>query len=407
MKTRYLTVAISLLLAGSTCFGQGTNVVRAILSLQSNDLSNAVKEIDQAVHNPETNTDPKAWSYRGEIYVRIASQPDNFPETAPRAADEAFTSYLNSLKYDSDGRWTQQNLKGLDRLRQIYLGVGDKALKAQDYQQCYKVFDRTQKIFQTIAGYTAGLKGQVDTTSMFYFAYAADRIGKTADAKKVYRQLVELKYNDKFLYDLLAKLYLREKDYSNALAIVRKGEELLPDESDLLITELQIYQQSGATEDAIPRYQKAIDLNPDWVELRVSLGMAYQQLSEKAAAAGDPVKTKKYEDGMVSAYRGALRIDPENFKATFNLGTVFFNDAVEVSKQMSELSSNESAKLGAMEAKRNDLLKQAVPYLEKARQILPNDAATLNALRQIYLQLNDAENYKKINEALNSIEGGN
>lgn len=403
---RYLSFILVLALGSFTALGQNSKVTTAILSMQSNDLEKAVEAIDEAVQHPKTVADPKAWYYRGEIYTRIGSQPGKFPEKAPTAVDEAYLSYMNSMKYDEKGKWTNENLVGLDLVRQNYFNIGSTALQNKDYERCYDIFDRTQTIYKKIAENTEGLEGSIDTISMFYYAYAADQLGKKDEAKKIYEDLVKMRYEDKFLYDMLAQLYIDEEDYDNALKVVKTGQEVLPENIDLLITELNIYLKSGRATEAIDRFEKAIELNPDNADLYFALGTIYDNLHDKAIEEGNKEKEAEYRAKMVETYTGALKIDPEYFKATYNIGVMYFNEAIEVAKKMNELPLSDKEGYRRLEAERNDLFKQALPYLEKAHQLMPEDESTMKALREIYLRTNDMVNYKKMNDILEGKEGG-
>ncbi|MBE0640463.1 MAG: hypothetical protein IH599_00405, partial [Bacteroidales bacterium] len=56
-------------------------------------------------------------------------------------------------------------------------------------------------------------------------------------------------------------------------------------------------------------------------------------------------------------------------------------------------------------AKADQMLSSALPYLEKASEVKPDDLPTLGALKEIYARTNQLEKLKKVNEAIRALEG--
>lgn len=386
---------------------QTSKVRTCVFALQAGDLEKAQLAIEEAIVHEKTMADPKAWFNRGETYLRIHTSED-YAYLDSNALEKAYTSYMKSMDYDSKGEYTDDNLRGLDIIRNIYFGVGTEALQAGEYEATYMAFDRTLGIFSLIVANTPAelLTTTVDTVSMFYKAYAAQNLDKREEAMETYVQLVDMGFKDKFVYDLLSKMYVADEKYDEALAVVRKGQEILPEDTDLLIDELNIYLAQGNADQAVDRFEKAIELEPENADLRFALGTILDKLYEKALADGDTEKAEGYLAKLIEAYEGALEIDPEYFKAAYNVGVLFFNEAVEVSKEMNNLPLSAKAEYDAMEEEMTALMLKAKPYLEKAHELDPTDLGTMKALKEIYLRGNDMDNFGKMNKAIKAAEAG-
>lgn len=404
---RKLSFLILILLVGMQLSAQNSKVRTCVFALQAGDLDKAREAIEEAIVHEKTMNDPKAWHNRGETYLRIHTS-EEYGYLDSNALDIAYTSYMKSMEYDSKGEFTNENLRGLDLIRNIYFGIGTQSLQEGEYEKTYMAFDRTLGIFSLIVENTPAeqLTATVDTISMFYKAYAAQNLGKKEEAMATYEQLVEMGFKDKFVYDLLSKMYLAEKRYDDALAVIRRGQEILPEDTDLLIDELNVYLAQGNAEQAVDRFEKAIELEPENADLRFALGTILDRLYERANQEGDEEMAVEYLDKLIKAYEGALEIDPEYFKAAYNIGVLFFNEAVEVSKEMNNLPLSAKAEYDAMEEEMTALMLRAKPYLEQAHQLDPTDLGTMKALKEIYLRENDMENFKKMNEAIKEAESG-
>lgn len=390
-------------------YGQNSKVRTAVFALQAGDLAKAKEAIDIAIEHEKTATDPKAWFNRGETYLRIySSKEPEWDAYDSTALDIAYSSYMKSMQYDEREKYLEENLRGLNVVRNLYFDMGTKALQKENYEKTYKAFDRTQEIFGLIVKNTPEdeVLATVDTVSMFYKAYAAQNLGKKEEAMQTYEKLVELNFKDKFVYDLLSDMYVKEKRYEDALRVIRKGQELLPENTDLLIDELNVYLAQGNADQAVDRFEKAIELEPNNPDLHFALGTILERLHEKAVANGDTAKASQYKTKLIEAYENALEIDPEYFKAAYNIGVLYFNEAVEIANAMNNLPLSATEEYDKLEKEMKATMLKAKPYLETAHQLNPSDLGTMKALKEIYLRSNDMEKFQEMNKAIKEMEAG-
>ena len=54
-------------------------------------------------------------------------------------------------------------------------------------------------------------------------------------------------------------------------------------------------------------------------------------------------------------------------------------------------------------AKADEMFKAAVPQLEKAHDLAPEDVTTLKILKNIYIQIDDTEKFKEANDKLKAL----
>lgn len=98
-------------------------------------------------------------------------------------------------------------------------------------------------------------------------------------------------------------------------------------------------------------------------------------------------------------YLKTLELDPENAAANRNYGRQFYNQAQILDDQNSaNMTTQEYNRLRSEQI--DPLFREAIPYLEKAYQLNNEDRDALNILRNIYYNLDDAENLKRIEDLL-------
>ena len=108
----------------------------------------------------------------------------------------------------------------------------------------------------------------------------------------------------------------------------------------------------------------------------------------------------KFEEAE-NYYKKAIELNPDYFDANYNLGALYVNQAIEISKAANELPLNEEKKYKELKDQETELLRKSLPYIEKADSLQPNDQYTLRSLKDIYTRLGMMDKLKSINERLN------
>ena len=108
-------------------------------------------------------------------------------------------------------------------------------------------------------------------------------------------------------------------------------------------------------------------------------------------------------------YAKSLEIKPDYFDANYNLGALYFNKAVQMVNDANDMwkprmSKEESNKQSEMEAGGKAMFSTALPYLEKALDVDPEDRETLRSLRDIYARIGMDEKMLEVSAKLKSME---
>ena len=177
--------------------------------------------------------------------------------------------------------------------------------------------------------------------------------------------------------------------------VLRTARETYPREQSLIIEELNIYLTSGDFEKAKTNLQIAAEQDPTNEILWFSLGSVFDNLGNTEEAA--------------DAYLKAIEVKEDYFDANYNLGALYFNQAVQGINKANDMwkprmSSKEAAAQKKLESDAKELFSTAKPYLEKAHEVNPEDLQTIRSLKDIYARTAEDEKFMKMNNLLKAAQ---
>ncbi|GAB2771191.1 hypothetical protein GCM10027275_12400 [Rhabdobacter roseus] len=111
-------------------------------------------------------------------------------------------------------------------------------------------------------------------------------------------------------------------------------------------------------------------------------------------------KQQTSKQAAIDAYTKALGVDPNNYDALFNLGVIYFNEAVELKKEVDNMNMQEYQQRGKeVEGKVCGRFKKAKPYFENAVKARDEEEAksTLETVNNVLAQF-EGKNLQCITE---------
>ena len=107
----------------------------------------------------------------------------------------------------------------------------------------------------------------------------------------------------------------------------------------------------------------------------------------------------------------ANSIKPGDYLILYNLGNNYYNHYADIFNKMNNLDVNEEKLYDQLKDSSQILLRKALPYLEQAEAIDPNDKNTLIMLKWVYARIYAKEGdpdfnakLKEVNEKLNALQ---
>jgi tetratricopeptide (TPR) repeat protein len=225
--------------------------------------------------------------------------------------------------------------------------------------------------------------GEIDTLSIYYAGVLSIEAKNYALAEKYLRKAVEIGYIEK------GDTYFYLSEATKELGKVEETRELLekgfgenPENQQLIIALINNYMSSGKDpKDIIPLITKAQEKEKENVNLYNVEGDLRERLDDI--------------EGAIKCYDKAMKINPSDFFSYYKRGLLHFNIGAKYSEQaVSEKDNKEYERLLTLA---DEELKKALPFLEKAFELNPNEISTIQALKQINFRFRMENNTFKEN----------
>jgi len=262
---------------------------------------------------------------------------------------------------------------GNKMLNDYYLFLNDNLKNKSNIQNAY------QTALQRIE--VSNLLGFADTTYYYYagyMAYAKSEIdssmwkqSRTNLEKAVALDYKEIGDNKGQVYNLLHNACIYMGDSLQALKYAQKGFEMYPNHEGLLYSLINYYLKRGENNKTMEYLEQAVARNPNDTYLLHAQGKVLDELGE----------TEKSH----AAYNASIAADPTHFDPHFNKAVLYYNSAV----KLNDDAENERV-IAVYEAKKeiaDEEFAKAIPFLEKAHELKPDDFNTMDILRSLYFRL--------------------
>jgi len=374
---RKLTLGLLFTLATVVCFGQTKNVRKAESALESGELIEAKTMIDEALNDEKTKDDPKTWFIRGNVYKAISEDSTGTVSIEGDPFEVAIESYQKTLELSKEN--STYYVFADQKMGEVWassLNTGAEYYQNQDYDQAIEYFEK------------AMAAKPEDTTAYLYAGISAQSSGNYDKAEENYLSLLDLGYKNEDIYNFLINVNLTEKkNPDKALEYLQAAREAYPENNEFLKREIVILINEERTDEAENKLAEAIAEDPNDPQLYYNRGYLFEQMGRNEDA--------------VNSYKKALELNPDYFDATFNIAAYYYNQAAEILQKANDMDLKEYQEKGKqVEAQAKDFFQQALPYLEKARELEPDDVKVLSTLQTVYTRLGMSDKAEEIESKL-------
>jgi tetratricopeptide (TPR) repeat protein len=170
----------------------------------------------------------------------------------------------------------------------------------------------------------------------------------------------------------------------------------------MLIAETNVFLKTGQTEKALNTLQSALKKDSTNQTIYFAVGANYNILGNDVTKPAD-FRADCYKRAE-AAYIKALQLKPDYFDASYNLGALYVNKASGIIDEANKLKLEETVKYDKLKNDADDMLKKAIPYLEKAHKLEPKDMSSMSALKEIYARLQMKAELDTINAAISAVK---
>jgi len=400
-----LVLAALILGSCTAAFAQKKNVVSAYNFMRKGELDKAWEYMEPALTSETTSNDPKTWKYNGDLMFKIATSQDlDFKFLVEEPYEKAKESYAKARKLENDvkGKYSSEIAKEVNLYKTITYQRGTEAYNKQQYLNALQMF--------ATAAQVAPLAGNIDTSAHFNTALCAQlAVGQlndslsaeekgTAETKATFAQLDSIaisnykvcaanNYGGAGVYQSLSNLLQVNGKKDEARKYLEEGISKFPSEPALLIDLVNYHINNKSLGEAKKYIELALQADAKQKVLWFNLAVINRELKDF--------------DGADIALTKALEIDPAYFDAVYERGGIRYNEGAEMNNEANELDfRTKSKEIDALQAKAKVKFEEALPFLEKALEMKPDEAGVQATLLQLYGRLGKTDKYNKLKEKM-------
>lgn len=377
-----IIMMLAILIVSTAAMAQKSERTNAFMYNKNGQYDKAKESIDHAVVHEKTRDDAKSWMYRGIIYLNIVFS-DQFKELDTQALEKSLESFQKAMELDQEDELKRELeiYPRVEAIGQQYFSRGVDDFNNQDYVAAANDFKKSYDIGQSVS--------KIDTLALLNAALASIRSENYPQAIDYYQQLLDIQFSEPDVYKNMAMAYRSQNDLDNMMAILQVGREKYPDDAGLLLEEINSYLAQGQGAKVVDDLKSLVEKDPSNYSIFFVLGTIY----------GDEINEAMYDkDKAEMYYEKAIELNPEYYDAIYNLGALYINESNKLQVTANDLPLSETEKYNKITEEANAIIRKALPHLEKANELQPNNEETIAVLKSIYSRFNMADKLKSLSE---------
>jgi len=416
-------LAIALIGVSSLGFSQRGEIRNAESAIEDKNFKEALAELEVA--EPQLAEEKDKWVVRyhlakAKAHGSIASSQSG--EEAVKSLNSALNSVTEALKLEKDN---EEVLNYQGKLKQTMVQTAIDGQNNGDFETAEELLYKSYQL------------NEQDTLMLYYAASAAVN-GKIYDkALEHYKKLLDMGFDgsstqfvatniqtgneevfqSEKMRDIAVKsgdynsplskkspkltgeiaknitlIYIQQDKPEKALVAIEKAKEENPDDTSIMQAEADLYYKLDQIDKYNEVMQEVVKKDPENPTLFYNLGVSSEQLGDKESA-------KDY-------YEKAIELDPEMVNAYINLAALTLSEERAIVEEMNSLGNSraDNKKYQELNEKKKQFYVDALPYLEKATELAPDNLDALQTKLNIYYQLGENDKADALQKKINSMK---
>jgi tetratricopeptide (TPR) repeat protein len=348
---------------------QKGKVQSALGYIDQGTLDKAKEAIDQALKDESTINWPNTYFAKGKL-CQASYKSDNpkFKAFYTDPLDESLQAYEKAMELDPKGAVKKKIITNMiySDLAADFFNQGSVQFEAKDFAGALKSFESQIKIAE-------GDKyvGAIDTGMYYNAGLAAINSGAYNEAIKLFEKCAEMKYLGITPYYQIYESWLGLGDTVKAENVLKGLPEIFPNDKTITLQLIDLYIKSNKPDEAQKYIKVAKEADPTNSTLYFAAGIMYLNQS-------------KY-DQAIEELSKSIELNPEVYDAQYGLGAAYINKASDMFVKANEIMDVKKYSDAVDEA--NGVYAKALPYMEKAHEINPEDVYAMRSLQELYYRL--------------------
>ena len=317
--------------------------------------------------------------------------------------DNIFTDLFNSFVDDSRSSLENKNYKNsymnleaaykVSKKDTLYLyNAALLATEAEEYSTALDFYERLIKL-----GYTGisinYLATEKETGKEQVFQdkksrdFSVDVIGTHESPRDQIAKSVEID-----MLRSIAAIYRNQSNFKKSIEYLEKAKLIDSNDINLILLESNIRWEMGEVDQYQRLISKALEIEPNNVDLIFNLGVVNAE--------------KGHFEDAISYYNKVIEIDSDYTKAYLNAAAMILEKEEPMIEEMNSLgtSTSDYNRYDELKIERENLYREAIPYLEKVFELEDDNLNAARTLRNIFSQLDETESYNKYKAIVADLE---
>jgi tetratricopeptide (TPR) repeat protein len=389
MKKFFLLLAAFSISIGA--MSQKGKVTSALSYIDQGALDKAKENLDAALVNEATINYFNTYFAKGKL-CQASYKSDNptFKAYYTDPLGEAYTAYEKAIELDPKGGIKKKIITSMtyNSLAVDLYAQGSAQFEAKDFPGALKSFE-TQILITESDKYA----GAIDTGMYYNAGLAAVNCSKYNEAIKYFEKCAEMKYLGITPYYQIYEATLGLGDTLKAEKVLKDLPALFPNDKSITLQLIDLYIKSNKNEEALKYIAVAKEGDPGNYSLYFAGGIIY-------------LNENKYDEAIVELTK-SIEIKNDLYDTQYGLGAAYINKASEMFVKANEIMDVKKYSDAIDQA--NMVYAKALPYMERALELKPDDIYAMRSLQELYYRLKAkdpslAPKYDAIKAKLNAID---
>jgi tetratricopeptide (TPR) repeat protein len=386
MKKYFLLIAAVVSISFGAMAQKG-KVTSALSYIDQGLLDKAKEAIDQALVDEKSKDWFNTYFAKGKLcQASFESENPKFKEFYPDPLQEAYTSYEKAMELDPKGNMKKKIITNMvyNSLAVNLYAQGSARFEAKEFEGALKSFETQIKITESDK-----YAGAIDTGMYYNAGLAAVNSGKFNEAIKYFEKCAEMKYLGITPYYQIYESWLGLGDTVKAESILTGLTEKFPGDKSITLQLIDLYIKSNKNEEALKYIKVAKEAEPDNYSLYFAAGIIFLNQNRN--------------DEAITELGKSIEIKPDLYDTQYGMGAAHINKASDMFVKANEIMDVKKYTEAIDQA--NLVYSKALPYMEKALELKPDDVYAMRSLKELYYRLKMTDKYNAVKAKLDIIDG--
>jgi tetratricopeptide (TPR) repeat protein len=399
MKKVFLLIAAVCISFGT--FSQKGKVTAALSYIDQQKLDKAKESLDQAFTDVKTKDWATTYFAKGKLCQAIyAADNPTYNAYYADPLSEAYEAYEKAMSLDPKGATKKKVLTGLiyNNLASSLYSQGSKKFEAKDYEGALKSFTTEIKISEG-----PNYAGALDTGMYYNAGLAAINATKYSDAISYFQKCTEMKYLGITPYYQIYQCYMNLGDTTKAESYLLDLPSKFPGDNSITLQLIDLYIKSGKYDEAFKYIKVAKEKEPENYSLYFAAGIIYLNIADgmtKSGVKNEEIQ-KEYDNAIIELAK-ACELKGDVYDLQYAMGVSYINKAAEMFVKANDIMDVNKYTAAINEA--NLVYAKALPYMEKALELKPDDVFAMRSLKELYYRLKMTDKYNAIKAKLDVLD---